>query len=971
MILLHPWLLLALLVLPVLWWLLRAVPPPARRQPFPAIRLLHGLTTPRQEARRAPWWLLALRLLAVALVVVGLAQPVLVRAPRAAADRTGGLLLVLDDGWASAPDWQNRLAAARELAAEADRQNAPVSLLLTAPDGTGAPPSADAPATGASVLHRLEGLRPMPWPVDRAAAAAGLPAAMNGIRRVSYLSDGLATGIGDDALRRALARIGTVSELRDGPDGVMLAGSPRPVPDGLVVPARAVPAGRPRPIELDALNSENGVLAHVGGIMPAGAGSADLRIQLPPELRNQIGRLAIPAMPGAGGIRLLDESSRRRPVGLLSSGGGDTPLVGNAFFLRRALAADSDLREGDVSHLLAGKLSVLIAPDGTLQDPADRKRVAAWVRGGGMLIRFAGPRLAAEAAASSDASAGASGTAPGPAHEAAGPSDTDEDATPDADPGAAPDASADPLLPVPLLDGSRQLGGSMSWGRPEHLAPFNEDSPFRGLPVPADATVSRQVLAQPGPDLSRQSWATLADNTPLVTHRALGAGQLVLFHVSSTADWSSLPLSGMFPAMLRRLVQRAAGVSAPGGDQVLSPVSTLDGDGVPGPPPPASRGLPADRFGQVAASVRHPAGFYGALAERRALSVGDALPALAVAPPMGRVADLRARVADRSLGPSLLTAAIMLLCADVLAVLLLRGGLGRMRGGGAAALVVLIAGLATATGSAVAAAPAPTAAGAAGAVGATDAVPRAALETRLAYVVTGDDAVDTVSRQGLSGLATYVNARTSARLGQPDGVVPGRDDLAFYPLLYWPITARTVPPGAAAISALNSFMRHGGILLIDTQGDDAQGNDGQGGTAAPAGGGFTGYAPGAARALRRAAAGLDIPALRPVDDHHVLSRTFYLLHDFPGRFDGNPVWVARDDDAGNDGVSPVIIGGNDWAAAWAVDANGDAPYAVIPGGDTQRTMAFRFGVNAVIYALTGNYKADQVHVPALLHRLGN
>jgi hypothetical protein len=74
----------------------------------------------------------------------------------------------------------------------------------------------------------------------------------------------------------------------------------------------------------------------------------------------------------------------------------------------------------------------------------------------------------------------------------------------------------------------------------------------------------------------------------------------------------------------------------------------------------------------------------------------------------------------------------------------------------------------------------------------------------------------------------------------------------------------------------------------------------------------------------------------------------------------------------NDGVTPVIIGGNDWAAAWAVDGTGAALYPVGRGlaGQDQRELAYRFGINVVMHVLTGNYKSDQVHVPALLERLG-
>ena len=102
----------------------------------------------------------------------------------------------------------------------------------------------------------------------------------------------------------------------------------------------------------------------------------------------------------------------------------------------------------------------------------------------------------------------------------------------------------------------------------------------------------------------------------------------------------------------------------------------------------------------------------------------------------------------------------------------------------------------------------------------------------------------------------------------------------------------------------------------------------------------------------------------------MLARSFYLLNDFPGRFTGDAVWVQRDQDRANDSVSPVIIGGHDWASAWAVDAQGRNPHAVIPGGQRQRAIAYRFGVNLVMYALTGNYKGDQVHIPAILQRLG-
>ena len=194
-----------------------------------------------------------------------------------------------------------------------------------------------------------------------------------------------------------------------------------------------------------------------------------------------------------------------------------------------------------------------------------------------------------------------------------------------------------------------------------------------------------------------------------------------------------------------------------------------------------------------------------------------------------------------------------------------------------------------------------------------------------------------------------------------------RDDLTLFPLIYWPVSDRQPTPSDEAMARLNGFMRSGGMIVFDTR--DAHLSTGGG--AGPN-----------ARALRRLAAGLDLPPLERVPKEHVLTRTFYLLDRFPGRWPDGAVWVqqSRKGDAAeqgliadpNDGVSPVVIGSNDWAAAWAVDDDGDflAPVGR-SNGNRQREMAFRFGVNVVMYAMTGNYKSDQVHVPALLERLEN
>jgi len=245
---------------------------------------------------------------------------------------------------------------------------------------------------------------------------------------------------------------------------------------------------------------------------------------------------------------------------------------------------------------------------------------------------------------------------------------------------------------------------------------------------------------------------------------------------------------------------------------------------------------------------------------------------------------------------------------------------------------------------------------------------KSTLETRLAYVITGDAEVDRISKAGLQGLTLFLAQRTALEAGDPVGLDPARDELAFYPLIYWPIVPSAPKPSREALEHIDAYMKRGGTVLFDTR--DA--------LEAPPGGASQG--PGM-QALRSILSSLDIPELEPVPREHVLTKTFYLLKEFPGRFNSGQLWVEalpavnEDEPAtrparAGDGVSSIIITSNDLAGAWALRQDGQAMLPLVSAEPRQREFAFRAGVNIVMYTLTGNYKADQVHVPALLERLG-
>ncbi len=686
-------------------------------------------------------------------------------------------------------------------------------------------------------------------------------------------------------------------------------------------------AGGPQTGSVRATQEDGAVLSETPFMFEDGAKSATAAFELPLELRNKVARLDIAGEQSAGAVVLADERWRRRSVAIVSGASAEEaqPLLSDAYYLRRAIGPYAELREtppsrdaqGEIETLLASPLSVLILADiGNLTD-ADYARVEDWVSQGGLLIRFAGPRMAEK---------------------------------------------SDDLVPVPLRSGGRALGGTLSWSTPQHLAPFEEESPFFGLDVPDDVTVSRQVLAEPVPDLSSRTWARLSDGTPLVTAARRGEGLVVLFHVPANRDWSNLPISGLFVEMLRRTValsQAVGGLPEQGAasarSDLLSPLATLNGFGRLGTPPATATAISVEQFESAERSPRHPPGLYGTAGNPRALNLATADIELTPIGVLNGVTERRAFEgrAEQRLATPAFVIALILLVLDTVAALWVTGlfeteRIRRVRFAARFTPVLLAALLLLPPGDALAQE-----------AGNDDFALKASLDTRLAYVITGNAEIDATSEAGLSGLSRILAMRTAFEPAEPMGVDLATDELAFFPVLYWPMSPGQEDLAPETLGKINAYMKNGGTILFDTRDQDQA-----------VGGMVT---PGTAT-LRRLLGRLDLPPLEPVPQGHVLTKSFYLMHDFPGRWTGGELWVeASSPDGGNlsnDGVSTVIVGSNDYAAAWARDREGRALYAVVPGGERQREMAERFGVNLVMYALTGNYKADQVHVPALLERLG-
>src|ERR1700691_5096591 len=531
----EPLVLVGLLTLPVLWWLLRLIPPRPRRVNFRPTRLLLEIAPKEETPARAPWWLTLMRLALAALIIIAAAGPQW-NPPVAAITSSAPIALMLDDGWTAASSWDARLRTADDILARAENDRRPVALIPLS-EGT----RDISFATAGSVRVRLHQIVPKPYTLDRLEALPAINRFFASVQDVEvvWLSDGVDLGRGPDFVKNLAQTI------RAHPMTIVTGG----IPETLALTAADNAAGA---LTVKVLRAVSGGAAEgtvraldlrgltLGEVPFAFKATADrdteARFDLPVEIRNDIARLEISGERSSGAVQLLDKRSNRRTVGVVSGSTADTsqPLLSSSYYITRALGPFADVRlaQGEspadaVGHFLDQNLPMLILADvGNVAGDA-HDRLARWIADGGVLVRFAGPRLA---------------------------------------------ASDDDLVPVRLRRGGRTLGGSLSWDKPQPLAALSREGPFNGMAVPNDVTVSRQVLAEPDAALTENTWATLADGTPLVTAARRGKGLIVLFHVTGDTRWSDLPLSGAFVEMLRHIVALAGttNVTAPNSAQTKS-----------------------------------------------------------------------------------------------------------------------------------------------------------------------------------------------------------------------------------------------------------------------------------------------------------------------------------------------------------------------------------------------------------------
>ena len=887
---LNPWALAALLGLPVLYFLLRITPPTPQRIAFPAIRFLEGLEPKQNTPSHTPWWILLLRLLIVALLLLALARPVL--NPSRAVDSNEALLLLIDNGWAAGQNWKSIQDTAEDITRQALRQNREIYILTTTLQPSAKTPELNGPLLPSEAVANIRGLKPYPWDTDLR-DIIDIAAGFNG--QIIWLSDGVKK-TGYRLFSKALEKNDIPMRIYtpDDNDLPLILKSPETLqaqPSITIDSPRD--AERSLPMRIQLLGERGAILDEIVIAGEEADFPKTVNFDLPQVLQNQAASFRIVGHKGAQARYMLDGVGGPKTVGIVAPEEAvqTRQLTEDSFYLGKALEPYATVLQASLDDIIAQSPSMIVLPDIGSMPPASLNALSEWVNEGGLLLRFAGPNMSQLTA-------------------------------------------QDALTPVKLRGQTRSVQGSLSWDNPLKIKPFEQESPLYGLSIEDSIEVYEYILPEITEELSERTWATLEDGTPLITAARQEEGLVVMVHTAASPTWSNLPLSGLYVQILKRFLKFSGSTHAltQGQGGLLQPVQIMDGFGDLQSPDTSVKPVDAAQFDNIAPSPEHPPGFYGRGGLQRAMNLGDHLTTKqAIAAEENLAVHIYNQSFEKDLVPPLLIAALCLFILDAVVMLMLSGTSSRIFrpfrkpvSGVLFCILLLSAQPAHAQEN------------------------KAAQDLYLAYIRTGNASIDAASQKGLEILATALTNRTSA---EPKGVMavdPERDTLSFFPVIYWPINPSQDAPSSDALRNLQDYLDHGGTILVDTR-DGGQNN----------------------QHMRRVIGGLNIPPLTELPKDHVITKSFYLLNSFSGRFDNRPLWVESQSASGRDGVSSVIISSHDWAGLWAelnTVHNNNRNYIV--GVTRRHEMSLRFGVNLVMYALTGNYKADQVHVPHILERLG-
>ncbi len=477
----------------------------------------------------------------------------------------------------------------------------------------------------------------------------------------------------------------------------------------------------------------------------------------------------------------------------------------------------------------------------------------------------------------------------------------------------------------------RNIEGQLTINNNLFISDFEKDSIFTGLQIPKDITINKQLIFDSYPK-QINVLAKLNDNTPLVSMKKLGEGKIILFHIGANNNWSNLPISSLFPDMINRVLLFSKNYNS-SDLKNLTLNKEMDGFGNLVLPKKIITFDSFDKLKTLKPSTNNPPGKYENNQISIALNLSTNINQQQSEKVYTNILSNYSFKNTKDLSSIILKIILTMFILDILLTIMIKNNVNfskifAKRNN----LILIILFFLTLI--------------------KLDSV--SANETFLAYIKIENTKINNISENGLETIRNLLTTRTSIN---PKGVIGldiKSDHIYRYPFIYWPLTKNLLSIKKPEIIKIKNYLNNGGIFFFDIIGFSRKNLN---------------LKEKKFQEIRNFLNAIGANELSIIPEGHTLTKSFYLLNKFPGKWDNRILFVENSNLQYKDGVSSVILGFNDWAKAWAVDNNNLPLFPVVPGGERQRELSYRFGINIAMYALTGNYKSDQIHSKSILKRL--
>ncbi len=487
---------------------------------------------------------------------------------------------------------------------------------------------------------------------------------------------------------------------------------------------------------------------------------------------------------------------------------------------------------------------------------------------------------------------------------------------------------------IPITKNIISLDGELSFEKDLSIKEINNRGVLKGLKIPKNLKVKKYLEIPQKNDDQLNSWVILNNGAPIITHKNYKDGNIILVHLPANNEWSNLSLSIFFPDFLRKVIEMSRGVDVKQVKEVLKPYKILNGFGDFTEPGIETLNLEQNSLQNIQLSAKNPPGIYKNELGYHGSNISKFIKNEYefVKLPEEIIINNFTKIEGFKFINFLIALSLIIFIFESLINFLSRDLL-KFKSLSLYKFLILV----SLTNYPVA-------------MSANEKI-NYVEKTKLAYAKVGIDEIDSISKNGLTQISKHISSKTSAIIGNPIGLDLEINEIDYFPILYIPLVNETKNFSLKAIKKLQSFINTGGILMIDCKATYK-----------------SMFVEDCLLLFNEQFNGLDISNFSKLTSESTLSKSFYLLNKYPGRKE-EIVYVAFNNQINNDKVFSIIVGNNDWSGSWAKDSQNNYLLPLFSNDKEQRVLSMRFGINVVLYSLTGNYKSDQVHVPEILKRM--